>query len=132
VAKPAGRRPGRPQHKPTDFDRGRVSVWAEGGTPQATIARKLHLAIDTLRKHYADELAEGSDAASSDVVVRLYDIAMGKHGAGVRDQLLAQMFWLKCRKGWKDRQAIVHENPDGSPIAFTLTIDHDADDRSAA
>ena len=117
MSKPTGRPPGRPQHKPTGFDRGQVSVWAEGGVPQAAIARKLHIAIDTLRKHYTEDLTLGSECASADVIGHLYAIATGKvAGTTVRDQLLAGFFWLKCRKGWKDHSTMVVQNPDGSGL----------------
>ena len=106
----------RPQYKPTDYDRGRVCVWAEAGTPQPVIAHKLGIATVTLRVRFAAELTLGSEGASADVSGRLYAIAMGKHGATVRDQLLAQMFWLKCRKGWKDHNTVTVQNPDGSAL----------------
>jgi hypothetical protein len=106
----------RPQYKPKDYDRGRVSVWAESGTPQPVIAHLLGIATVTLRAHFAQELTLGSEAASAEIAGRLYSIAMGKHGASVRDQLLAQMFWLKCRKGWKDHNTVTIQNPDGTKL----------------
>jgi hypothetical protein len=110
------KRTGRPPYKPKDFDRGRVAVWAEAGIPQRVIAYRIDCALVTLRKHFAEELAFGSEAASADVAERLYAVAMGKHGASVRDQLLAQMFWLKCRRGWKDHQTVTVQNPDGTAL----------------
>jgi hypothetical protein len=115
VAKPAGRRPGRPQHKPTEKARAEVEGLASIGIPQHTIASIRKISIMTLRKHYADELEHGTDKANSRVGGFLFQKATGQRGDD-HGAVTAAIFWLKARAGWKDRQDVIHQNPDGTAL----------------
>ena len=90
---------GRPRHEPTDDTRAEVKKLASCGAGQALIARVLKVSEPTLRKHYRAELDEASEWANATVARSLYDRAIG-NGPG---SVVAGIFWLKCRAGWKER-----------------------------
>jgi len=115
VSKPTGRPPGRPQHKATAKGRETVERAASIGIPQLKIASIMGMSIMTLRKHYAKELDHGTEQANVKVGAFLYDKATGKRGDD-HGAVVAAIFWLKARAGWRDRQDIVHQNPDGSGL----------------
>ena len=92
----------RPTLNPTDEERRLVKSLAAFGVPQEQIARRIGIrSVKTLRKHYREELDEGSLDANSNVAKTLYQMAKsGEHP-------IATMFWLKCRAGWKDQPGFV-------------------------
>lgn len=67
--------------------------------PDYEIARVLKIDAKTLRKHFAEELATGHTEANAKVAASLFKKATGD-GQG---SVVAAIFWLKCRAGWKDR-----------------------------
>ncbi len=69
----------------------RSGALAEGGDPK------------TLRKHYRDELDTGHVKANAKVAENLYRKATGEG----REAVVAAIFWLKTRAGWKETS--VHE-----------------------
>ena len=93
---------GRPRLKPTAEQRALVERWASFGLPHEAIARTLNIALETLRKHYRDELANGRHEANAKVAGALFNTAISNHPSAVT----AQIFWLKTRAGWKETQAI--------------------------
>jgi len=115
MKKPTGRPPGRPQHKPTTKERQEVEHLAAVGIPQITIASIVGMSVMTLRKHFMEELQHGTEKANSKVGGFLFQKATGQRGDD-HGAVTAAIFWLKARAGWKDRQDIVHQNPDGSGL----------------
>ncbi len=80
------------------------------GVTQDNIARILSCDSDTLRKHFRQELDEGSDRANAAVVGALY------HQAVVEGNVSAQIFWCKTRLGWREKDA------EPQPQTVTLTF----------
>lgn len=94
---------GRPRLKPTPEQRALVEQWASFGLPHEAIARTLNVAMETLRKHYREELANGRHTANAKVAGALFNTAITGEGSSA---VTAQIFWLKTRAGWKETQAI--------------------------
>lgn len=85
------------------------------GIPQSTIASILSMSIMTLRKHFAEELQHGTEKSNAKVGGFLFQKATGQRGDD-HGAVTAAIFWLKARAGWKDRQDVVHQNPDGTAL----------------
>jgi hypothetical protein len=75
-----------------------VNTLAGCGVSHDYIALKLGIAPKTLRKHFRQELDTG--AADANALV-----AQSLHAKAVNGNVVAAMFWLKCRAGWTDRPA---------------------------
>jgi len=89
---------GRPKHKPTEEDRTKVHSLAACGISHKKIAQIMGFrSPKTLRTHYRKVLDHAATEANATVASALYSNAVN----GKDTQ--AQMFWLKCRGGWKDR-----------------------------
>ena len=73
------------------------------GVPEADIAGVIGIDPKTLRKHYRDELDHGHVKANAKVAENLYRKATGEG----REAIIAAIFWLKTRAGW--RETSVHE-----------------------
>lgn len=87
-------------HSPDAQSRDMVAVLAAGGTPQSVIARALKISEPTLRKHYREELDEGTEIANAQVVQTLFRMATsGQEPA-------ATFFWLKTRAGWRETNKV--------------------------
>lgn len=107
----AGRKPLRP----TDEMRAMVKAMASNGLSQEKIARVViagGMATTTLVKHFREELDTGPLVAQAVVADALFKSAKAGN-------VTAQIFWLKCRAGWKDNQ---FDAGDGREIRFTITI----------
>tara|TARA_R110002049_G_scaffold137350_2_gene297356 strand:- start:38669 stop:39010 length:342 start_codon:yes stop_codon:yes gene_type:complete len=76
-----------------------VEVLVAGGTPNTTIAKAMGIGMNTLRRHYKDELECGLELANSKVVRRLFRLIE-------QGSTPATIFWLKTRAGWKEGQTI--------------------------
>jgi hypothetical protein len=72
-----------------------VKSLAAYGFRQDDIAAGLGLSSRTLRKHFREELDRGSLEANSQVAQALFRNAMAGNTT-------AQIFWLKCRAGWRE------------------------------
>jgi hypothetical protein len=95
MAKSAGRH----AWQPTAKDRETVRTMATSGILQADIARVLHVAPKTLRKHCRDELDNAAVVANTAIAQSMF--RMATHGPySVRFQ--AAKFWLASRMGWKE------------------------------
>jgi hypothetical protein len=68
------------------------------GIPEADIATVLEIDPKTLRKHYRSELDKGHIKATANVAENLYRKATGDG----RESVIAAIFWLKTRAGWKE------------------------------
>ena len=89
------------KHEPTSETRTKVSALAGVGTPQDQIALIIGISKNTLIKHYRKELNTAMVMANAQVAQSLYQQAKSGNTA-------AAIFWLKCRAGWVDKQAIEH------------------------
>lgn len=93
--------------KPTPEQREQVEMLAAIGVPHEVIAQLVKnsagnpISVDTLTKHFADELVLGLHKANSMMAGRLYRVAMGRNEkATAADELRAIMFWLNTRGGF--------------------------------
>lgn len=66
---------GRPEFKPSLDQRQTVERMKYFGEPETVIARALRIDVNTLRKHFADELADGYASRRKEVVDLLFDSA---------------------------------------------------------
>ena len=69
------------------------------GTPQETIASILGIDPKTLRKHYREELDHALAQANATIGGALFNKA--RNG-----DIAAQIFWLKTRAKWRERQEL--------------------------
>ena len=97
----------KPPHEATKTRRDTVSLHAMVGTPQDDIARVLGIDPKTLRKHYRDELDLSLAKANATIGGSLFNKAKGGDTS-------AQMFWLKTRAGFKEKQEIDMTSSDGT------------------
>lgn len=68
---------GRPPYRASLEDRTTVEQMKFVGESEATIARALRIDPDTLRKHFAEELADGHAQRRKEVIGLLFDSARG-------------------------------------------------------
>ncbi len=106
----------RPKIHPTDEQRRLVKSLAAFGIPQDDISRRLGIrSLKTLRKHYRDELDDGSLEANFAVAKTMYGMATSGHHP------TASMYWLNNRAGWKPHFA--YESQTASPAPFIVARD---------
>lgn len=94
------------RHKPTDQMRAQVSALKSYGHTHKEIASFLEICDDTLTYHYSRELEVAQINANAEVARRLYNRATKK------DDLSAQIFWLKTRARWRteDVETLADQN----------------------
>ena len=98
----------KPEHQPTEETRGLVTKHSRVGTPQMIIMQMLGLKCPkTLRKHYREELDIAKHSANADIGGALYHKAM-------QGDTSAQIFWLKTRAGFSEKNALDLTSSDGS------------------
>lgn len=110
---------GRQAHEPTKAQRDTVTLHAMVGTPQEDIARVLGISDRTLRKYYRDELDLALAKANATIGGSLFNKA--KSG-----DTSAQMFWLKTRAGFRERQEEKQHEPQPITVNFVDAIKPDA------
>jgi hypothetical protein len=110
---------------PDEASRRRVEALAGYGVSEADIARVLAMEPATLRRLYRAELDSGHIKTNSKVAENLFRKATGEG----REAVIAAIFWLKTRAGW--RETNVHEvsGPNGAPIEL---VEHSPSDLAAA
>ena len=108
---------GRRAHRADPTSRRQVEVLAGYGVREADIACVIGVDGKTLRKHYRSELDQGHIKASAKVAENLYRKATGDG----REAVIAAIFWLKTRAGWKETSVHEVSGRDGQPIA---TVEH--------
>jgi len=130
VKKPARKKPGPPPFQPTPEQRQLVMLAAAIGMTHEQIGRQVNfpdgIHPETLRKHFADELAQGPERIGLMVARNLVAIASDKtHKASH----IAAMFYLKARRGWRDghggpvsAEVEVPGKGGDAPVKFTLKI----------
>ena len=108
----------------TDAMRERVLSLARVGTTENDIAKIIGCDPKTLRKYFRDELDRGMAEATAEVAGFLF--ANAKAG-----NVAAQIFWMKARARWQEREASEHPTPsiDAEPTAQVVVIlpDHGRD-----
>ena len=97
----------RKPHQPTKATRDTVSLHVMVGTPQDVISQVLGIDKKTLLKYYREEIDTAAAKANAKVGGSLFNKALSGDTA-------AQIFWLKTRAGFKERQEIDHQSSDGS------------------
>lgn len=85
--------------QPTPEQRAKVSEWTGFGVPQKAIAMHLGIGETALKKHFRDELNAGVPEANAKVAGALFAKA-------INGDTTAQIFWLKTRGGWKEKQQV--------------------------
>ena len=88
------------------------------GVPEADIAGVVGVSPKTLRKHYRGELDHGHVKANAKVAENLYRKATGEG----REAVIAAIFWLKTRAGWKETSVQELAAKDDKPLAIFRTI----------
>jgi hypothetical protein len=107
---------GRRAHKPTPASRRQVEAMAGYGVPEADIAGVIEVDAKTLRKHYRHELDHGHVKANARVAENLYRKATGEG----REAVVAAIFWLKTRAGWKETSVRELANSGGTPLTVVI------------
>ena len=107
---------GRPAHEPTPEKREMARTLSAVGVTHEDIANKMQISADTLVKYYKTELDDGRIDANATIAQSLFEQA--KNG-----NTSAQMFWLKTRAGWKERQVNELVGANGEPIQVTTSIE---------
>ena len=92
---------GRPPHQPDSASRRLVEHHAAIGTLHQQIAKLLQLSLNTLKKHYREELDLGLARANAVVSGTLFTEAK-------RGNITAAIFWMKTRGGWRETARIEH------------------------
>lgn len=94
------------KHIPTEKTRIEVAALRSYGHTQEDIARYLNLSVDCLMSHYTREMQTAELMANAEVARKLFGRATKK------DDLQAQIFWLKTRARWRteDVETIADQN----------------------
>lgn len=84
-------------HKPTDKTRAEVAALTSFGNTQEEIATYIGISVDTLDRHYRDELDNSVVRANAKVAGKLFKKCVEQ------EDLTAIMFWLKTRARWREK-----------------------------
>ena len=93
---------GRPKFQPTDEQRKTVRAMVAYGVPLDQVASVVGIDRKTLSKHFPSEIANAAAEANAKVAQALYRQAVDQGNT------TAQIFWLKTKAGWRERQEIEH------------------------
>lgn len=109
------RKRGRPAYKPTAAQRRSVEQMRACGEASATIARALGIDIDTLNKHFADEIANGISRRRAEVIEMLFKAA--RKGNVTAQKHLSNMTGLTIAEGkvMGDEAAPEEAKPERAP-----------------
>ena len=112
---------GRRAHKPDAASRRQVEAMAGYGVREADIAGVVGVDAKTMRKHYRSELDHGHVKANARVAENLYRKATGEG----REAVVAAIFWLKTRAGWKETATHEITGRSGGPIETSDVTDRE-------
>lgn len=114
---------GRPPLQPTEEMRRDVEKMAACGIPQEDIARIFKTSVDTLSRHFREELDNAAAKANTKVAGFLFENAKAGN-------VTAQIFWLKTRARWRETPTL-HEitGANGGPLEIIHTLLNDIDAR---
>lgn len=93
---------GRPAYIPNEATAKQVKTLAAMGMPHVDIGRVVGVSSPVLRRHYRKELDQGEADANAQVAQSLFKQATDKE----KPNVVAAIFWLKCRANWKDHDNI--------------------------
>ena len=116
------KRTGRPPFEATPEQRALVKSLSSFGVPHESIRGFIKsngkpIAGETLRKHFAEELTNGTIEANAKVAGRLFTEAMNGNTT-------AMIFWLKVRARWAEApQQVAFTDPDGKPAHVPTLAD---------
>lgn len=103
---------GRLAHAPDETTRRQVEAMAGYGVPESEIAGVVGIDAKTLRKHYRQELDHAHTKANARVAENLFRKATGDG----REAVIAAIFWLKTRAGWKETSVTELAGKDSEPL----------------
>ena len=105
----------RKPHEPDAKSRATVQGLVGCGITLDDTAKIVGIDRKTLSKHYKVEISTGHLKANASVAQSLFKKATGGN-------VVAQIFWLKARAGWKDKFDLeVSGNPD-APLVTGLSV----------
>ena len=111
-----GARPdaGRNPFEPTETERKQVEALSGYGLPLDQIAGLVRkgISVETLTKHFAEELVSGKAKANSQVGRTLFQKAAG-------GDTTAMIWWTKTQMKWSETQKVEHTGKDGGAIALS-------------
>ena len=84
-------------HVPTEKTRAEVAALVSFGNTQEEIAGYIGIHVNTLMAHYRDELDNSVVRANAKVAAKLFRKAIDG------DDIKAQIFWLKTRARWREK-----------------------------
>ncbi len=113
---------GQPPYEPSDENRAMVQGMVGLGIRRADLAALMAITQKTLRKHFRKELEVGDAMVVYTVGKSLYLAATTAHKGHPHGNVAAQMFFLRCRAGWKETSRHEMTGPDGEPIAHAYEI----------
>lgn len=93
-------------YKANDRDRAQVKALTGFGLDQEQISEVIGISRPTLRKYYRKELDSGMLVANAKVAESLFRQATDPE----KPNVVAGIFWMKARAGWKDRPAEESQN----------------------
>lgn len=117
---------GRPPHVPTKDLRTIVELLVASGVSNANIAQKLKISVNTLKKHYPDELENGWTNGVLDASQAIFDEIRSK----TSDKRLDAAKFFLSRRGrglWSETKQHEISGPNGGAIPVAQ-IDFDAMD----
>lgn len=101
----ARRSSGRPRYVPTPKERAQVKTLAGLGITHEGISAVIGITPPTLRKYFRRELKVGAHEATAQVAASLFRQATHP----IKPNVVAGIFWMKVRAGWRDHDAAVTE-----------------------
>ena len=114
---------------PAAEQRGNVEAMIGYGIPKAEICNLIKNPetgkpsdLETLRKHFAAEIATGATKVKSLVGNRIVASILGRDGGltGERARAALAVFFAKTRMGWEENVGNEHPNKDGKPFIFRV------------
>ena len=104
---------GRPEFEPIDAERKQVEALSGYGLPidQIAVLVRDGIHIDTLRKHFANELVSGKAKANGQVGKTLFQKV-------IAGDTTAAIWWSKTQMRWAETQKHELTGADGVPLEF--------------
>lgn len=94
---------GRPAWKPSRKEREQIRTACAMGWTDVEVARMFGVTAKTLRKHCREEIDTAAQKAVTSVALSLYKQATGADGRP--PNVVAAIFFLKAKGGWRDNDA---------------------------
>ena len=104
---------GRPAFEASETERKQVEALSGYGLPleQIAVLVRKGISVETLTKHFADELVSGKAKANSQVGRTLFQKATS-------GDTTAMIWWTKTQMKWSETQKVEHTGKDGGPITM--------------